>query len=151
MVLVTLLSALLTFCMHKVLKTKDHHTIPSSALIWKYFSLTMYITIYRKWKIYCNFSFCVGELGDHEGMACRTGYLSEFQFFPGQVCYSQNDLFTNLYKKKKLCAYINIHAYIMCSLKILFVFYGTYTMGQSTIIVACPLSVLCTTPLATKV
>ena len=61
----------------------------------------MYITIYRKWKIYCNFSFCVGELGDHEGMACRTGYLSEFQFFPGQVCYSQNDLFTNLYKKKK--------------------------------------------------
>lgn len=100
MVLVTLLSALLTFCMHKVLETKDHrHTIPSSALI---FSLTIYIiTIYRKWKIYCNFSFCVGELGDHEGMSCRTGYLSEFQFFPDQVRYSQNNLFTNKY----VCVY----------------------------------------------
>ena len=51
LVLVTLWSELLTFCMHKniILKTRDHdHAIPSSALIWKYFSLT---TIYRKWII----------------------------------------------------------------------------------------------------
>ena len=27
-----------------------------------------------------------GELGDYDPMTCRTGYLSEYQFFPGQVC-----------------------------------------------------------------
>lgn len=27
-----------------------------------------------------------GELGDYDAMTCRTGYLSEYQFFPGQVC-----------------------------------------------------------------
>ena len=31
-------------------------------------------------------SFFVGELGDYDSVSCRQGYLSEFQFFPGQVC-----------------------------------------------------------------
>ena len=37
------------------------------------------------------YSFLVsGELGDHDPMTCRSGYLSEYQFFPNQVCTSWN-------------------------------------------------------------
>ena len=32
------------------------------------------------------FSIFLGELGDYDPMRCRMGYLSEYQFFPGQVC-----------------------------------------------------------------
>lgn len=35
-----------------------------------------------------------GELGDHEGLSCRTGYLSEFQFFPGQTQDSEKRIST---------------------------------------------------------
>jgi len=55
------------------------------------------------WYIHCKFSFCVGELGDYEGMSCRTGYLSEFQFFPGQVC-SVRIIYAQVYEKKKMWA-----------------------------------------------
>ena len=34
------------------------------------------------------FSFS-GELGDYDALNCRTGYLSEYQFFPGQVCFTK--------------------------------------------------------------
>lgn len=78
MVFVILLSVFLIFCMYKVLKIKDYYIILFSVLIWKYFLLIMYIIIYRKLKIYCNFFFCVGEFGDYEGMVCRIGYLLEF-------------------------------------------------------------------------
>ena len=32
------------------------------------------------------FFYFLGELGDYDPMTCRMGYLSEYQFFPGQVC-----------------------------------------------------------------
>ncbi|KAL9964479.1 hypothetical protein ACROYT_G028125 [Oculina patagonica] len=35
-----------------------------------------------------------GELGDYDGMSCRTGYLSEFQFFPGQTSDSEKRIST---------------------------------------------------------
>lgn len=147
MVLVTLLSALLTFCMHKVLKTKDHHTIPSSALIWKYFSLTMYITIYRKWKIIILqlFLLCRGTWRSwRNGMQNRIFIRVSIFSWSGML---QSEWFIHKFIKKKI---VCVYKYT-CVHNVLFVFYGTYTMGQSTIIVACSLSVLCTTPLATKV
>ena len=34
-----------------------------------------------------------GEFGDHDPRTCRSGYLSEYQFFPNQVCASQNSYY----------------------------------------------------------
>ena len=34
-----------------------------------------------------------GEFGDHDPRTCRSGYLSEHQFFPNQVCASQNSYY----------------------------------------------------------
>ena len=60
-------------------------------LLWGFMDL-------RKWLSFCwikllflSFSFLVsGEFGDHDPRTCRSGYLSECQFFPNQVCASQN-------------------------------------------------------------
>ncbi|XP_058965741.2 FERM, ARHGEF and pleckstrin domain-containing protein 2 isoform X1 [Pocillopora verrucosa] len=35
-----------------------------------------------------------GELGDYDSMSCRPGYLSEFQFFPGQTADSEKRIST---------------------------------------------------------
>ena len=33
------------------------------------------------------------EFGDHDPRTCRSGYLSEYQFFPNQVCASQDSYY----------------------------------------------------------
>ena len=45
------------------------------------------MTAYMYVIVTCRFFITfLGELGDYDPVICRTGYLSEYQFFPGQVC-----------------------------------------------------------------